>query len=310
MVKAGRKMAETLVKHTRMRESAQDRVFIALNTAFLIIVGVVILYPLIYILSSSFSAAYAVVAGKVWLYPVDFSLKGYEAVFRNENIMIGYRNSFIYTFAGTIISVSLTIMAAYPLSRKDFFGRNVFMGLFAFTMLFSGGLIPFYLIVHDLKLTNTIWAMLLPNALAVWNVIIARTYFDTTIPKELLEASRIDGCNDFRFISSVVIPLSGPIIAVLCLFYAVGIWNSFFDALIFLKNAKMYPLQIMLRNILIANTVDANTMLDEKVLLRSQGLAELLRYSLIVVASVPVLAIYPFVQRFFVKGIMLGSVKG
>lgn len=303
-------MATKHIKSLKVRETAQDRVFSVLNYTFLAIVGLIILYPLIYILSSSFSAAYAVVAGKVWLYPVDFSLKGYEAVFRNESIMIGYRNSFIYTIAGTLISVTLTIMAAYPLSRKDFFGRHIFTGLFVFTMLFNGGLIPFYLIVHDLKLTNTIWAMLLPNALAVWNVIIARTYFDMTIPKELLEASRIDGCNDFRFILRVVIPLSSPIIAVLCLFYAVGIWNSFFDALIFLKDAKMYPLQIVLRNILIANTVDANTMLDEKVLLRSQGLAELLRYSLIVVASVPVLVIYPFVQRFFVKGIMLGSVKG
>jgi len=298
------------VKPYKVRETAKDQVFNAVNIIFLLLFGLAILYPLIYIVSNSFSATYAVIAGKVWLYPVDFSLKGYEAVFRNENILIGYRNSFFYAVAGTFISVSLTIMAAYPLARKDLFGRNLFMGLFAFTMLFNGGLIPFYLIVHDLRLTNTVWAMLLPNALSVWNVIIARTYFDTTIPKELLEASRIDGCNDFRFISSVVLPLSGPIIAVLCLFYAVGIWNSFFDALIFLKNAKMYPLQIVLRNILIANTVDANTMLDEKVLLRSQGLAELLRYSLIVVASVPVLAIYPFVQRFFVKGIMLGSVKG
>lgn len=303
-------MVTTRAKSTRVRETAQDRAFNALNITFLSLFGLVILYPLIYILSNSFSATYAVISGQVWLYPVDFSLKGYEAVFRNENIGIGYGNSIFYSVAGTAVSVALTIMAAYPLSRKDMIGRNVFMGLFAFTMLFNGGLIPFYLIVRDLGLTNTVWAMLLPNALSVWNVIIARTYFDTTIPKELLEAARIDGCNDFRFISRVVIPLSGPIIAVLCLFYAVGIWNSFFDALIFLKDAKMYPLQIVLRNILIANTVDANTMLDEKVLLRAQGLAELLRYSLIIVASVPVLMIYPFVQRFFVKGIMLGSVKG
>lgn len=297
-------------KSIKICEGKEDRLFTFINYAFLIIFFIIILYPLVYILSSSFSSTYAVISGRVWLYPVDFSLKGYEAVFRNPNIILGYRNSFFYTIAGTAISVILTIMAGYPLSRKDFYGRGVIMALFTFTMLFNGGLIPYYLTVQRLHMTNTVWAMLIPNALAVWNVIITRTFFQTTIPIELLEASQIDGCNDIRFILSVVIPLSGPIIAVMCLFYAVGIWNSFFDALIFLKNQKLYPLQIVLRNILIANTVDANTMLDEKVLLRSQGLAELLRYSLIVVASVPALVIYPFAQKFFVTGIMLGSLKG
>lgn len=298
------------VKSVKIQEGKEDRLFTILNYTFLTVFFVIILYPLIYILSSSFSSTYAVISGKVWLYPVDFSLKGYEAVFRNPNILLGYRNSFFYTLAGTAISVILTIMAGYPLSRKDFYGRGMFMALFTFTMLFNGGLIPYYLVVQRLGMTNTVWAMLIPNALAVWNVIITRTFFQMTIPAELLEASQIDGCDDIRFILSVVIPLSGPIIAVMCLFYAVGIWNSFFDALIFLKDQKLYPLQIVLRNILIANTVDANTMLDEKVLLRSQGLAELLRYSLIVVASVPALVIYPFAQRFFVTGIMLGSLKG
>lgn len=294
----------------KIREGREDRLFTIFNYAFLLLVFIIILYPLLYILSSSFSSTYAVISGRVWLYPVDFSLKGYEAVFRNPNILLGYRNSIFYTVAGTAISIVLTIMAGYPLSRKDFYGRGILMALFTFTMLFNGGLIPYYLTVQRLHLTNTVWAMLLPNAVAVWNVIITRTYFQTTIPGELLEASQIDGCDDFRFILSVVLPLSGPIIAVMCLFYAVGIWNSFFDALIFLKDQKLYPLQIVLRNILIASTVDANTMMDEKVLLRSQGLAELLRYSLIVVASVPALIIYPFVQRFFVTGIMLGSLKG
>lgn len=297
-------------KRVKIRDGKEDRLFNIINYTFLILIFIIILYPLIYILSSSFSSTYAVVSGRVWLYPVDFSLKGYEAVFRNPNILTGYRNSIFYTVAGTAISIILTIMAGYPLSRKDFYGRGVLMALFTFTMLFNGGLIPYYLTVQRLHMTNTVWAMLIPNALAVWNVIITRTYFQTTIPNELLEASQIDGCDDIKFILLVVIPLSGPIIAVMCLFYAVGIWNSFFDALIFLKNQKLYPLQIVLRNILIANTVDANTMLDEKVLLRSQGLAELLRYSLIVVASVPALVIYPFVQRFFVTGIMLGSLKG
>lgn len=290
--------------------TGSDKVFTVVNYTFLSICLIIVLYPLVYILSSSFSSAEAVISGRVWLFPVEPSLMGYKAVFRNSQIWSGYGNSAFYAFFGTLISVTLTIMAAYPLSKRDFYGRNVIIGIFTFTMLFSGGLIPYYMTVQKLNLVDTRWAMLLPNAMSVWNVIIARTFFQTTIPDELYEAAELDGCSDFAFIFRVVIPLSGPIIAVMVLFYAVGQWNSYFDAMIFLKNKNLFPLQIILRNILIQNQIDANMMVDVKTLLRNQGLKDLLKYALIVVASAPVLALYPFVQKYFIKGIMVGAIKG
>ena len=213
---------------------------------------------------------------------------------------------------GTIINITITILAAYPLSRKDFVGRGFWMFLFVFTMMFSGGLIPYYLLIRDLGLLNTRWAMIIPNAMGIWNVILTRTFFQVTIPDELLEASQLDGCSDFRFVRSVVIPLSASIIAVNTLFYAVGHWNSFFDALIFLRDHKLYPLQIILRDILIQNDIDPAqlSMYDVRDAMAREALKVRLKYSLIVVASVPVLIIYPFVQQHFVKGVMIGSIKG
>lgn len=290
--------------------TGNDMVFTIVNYTFLTICLLVVLYPLVYILSSSFSSAEAVISARVWLFPVEPTLMGYKAVFRNSQIWTGYMNSAFYAFFGTIISVILTIMAGYPLSKRDFYGRNLIIGIFTFTMLFSGGLIPYYLVIKNLNIIDTRWAMLLPNAMAVWNVIIARTYFQNTIPEELAEAAELDGCSDFAFIFRVVVPLSGPIIAVMILFYAVGQWNSYFDAMILLKNNKLFPLQIILRNILIQNQIDPNMMVDVKTLLRNQGMKDLLKYSLIVVASAPVLALYPFVQRYFIKGIMVGAIKG
>lgn len=290
--------------------TGNDMTFTIVNYTFLTICLLVVLYPLVYILSSSFSSAEAVISSRVWLFPVDPSLMGYQAVFRNSQIWTGYMNSAFYTFFGTIISVILTIMAGYPLSKRDFYGRNLIMGLFTFTMLFSGGLIPYYLVIKNLNILDTRWAMLLPNAMAVWNVIIARTYFQNTIPEELAEAAELDGCSDAAFIFRVVVPLSGPIIAVMVLFYAVGQWNSYFDAMILLKNNNLFPLQIILRNILIQNQIDPNMIVDVKILLRNQGMKDLLKYSLIVVASAPVLALYPFVQKYFIKGIMVGAIKG
>ena len=290
--------------------TGNDMAFTIVNYTFLTICLLVVLYPLVYVLSSSFSSAEAVISARVWLFPVEPTLMGYKAVFRNSQIWTGYMNSAFYTFFGTIISVTLTIMAGYPLSKRDFYGRNLIIGLFTVTMLFSGGLIPYYLLIKDLNILDTRWAMLLPNAMAVWNVIIARTYFQNTIPEELAEAAELDGCSDFAFIVRVVVPLSGPIIAVMILFYAVGQWNSYFDAMILLKSNKLFPLQIILRNILIQNQIDPNMMVDVQTLLRNQGMKDLLKYSLIVVASAPVLALYPFVQKYFVKGIMVGAIKG
>jgi len=297
-------------KHTAIKDSTGDRVFNAVNYLILSMVLFVVLYPLVYVVSASFSSTTAVLTGKVWLWPVEPTLEGYKAVFKNKMVVSGFMNTFVYTVLGTMINVVLSIMAAYPLSRKDFRGRNFFMLMFVFTMMFSGGLIPTYLIVKDLGMIDTIWAMVIPVALSVWNVIIMRTYFQVSIPPELLEASQIDGCSDFKFLIRIVLPLSGPIIAVIALFYAVGHWNQYFNALIYLKSAKMYPLQLVLRDILIQNEVNIEMLGDAKTAAARQGLRELLKYSLIVVSSVPLLIVYPFVQKYFVKGVMIGSIKG
>ncbi|MBO0993244.1 carbohydrate ABC transporter permease [Bacillus sp. SD088] len=296
-------------KTSKVRESFGDRVFLTGIYIFLILVLLIILLPLMNILSSSFSHPSAVVAGKVWLFPVDFSLAGYKAVFDNPNIILGFRNSILYTIAGTLVNVVLTIMIAYPLSRKTFYGRGLIMAVLVFTMLFDGGLIPYYLVVKALGLLNTPWAMILPGAVAVFQVIIARTFFQTTIPDDLYEAAEIDGCSDMRFITSVVIPLSKPIIAVMTLMYAVGHWNAYFQALIFLRDPNLFPLQIILREILVLNSVDPSMMSNVDQVLALAGLKEQLKYALIVVASVPVLLIYPFVQKHFTKGVMIGSLK-
>lgn len=298
------------MKRSIIRESGSDRVFTIVNYVILSIVLILVLYPLIYVVSASFSSSYAVLSGKVWLWPVEPSLDGYKAVFKNKNIVTGFQNTVFYTAVGTFINVIMTILAAYPTSRKDFRGRNFFMLLFVFTMMFSGGLIPTYFVVKDLHMINTVWAMLIPTALSVWNVIIMRTYFQITIPNELLEASQLDGCNDFRFLLKIVLPLSGPIIAVIALFYAVGHWNQYFNAMIYLKDPQLYPMQLILRDILVQNEVKIDMLGDVKSAAARQGLRELLKYSLIVVSSVPLLLIYPFVQKFFVKGVMIGSIKG
>ncbi|NIK71852.1 MULTISPECIES: carbohydrate ABC transporter permease [unclassified Paenibacillus] len=302
-------MANVAKVRNKIRESSGDKAFLITVYIILGLVLVAVLYPLIYILSSSFSSPSAVSAGKVWLWPVDVSLKGYEALFKNSQVLTGYGNSLLYTVSGTLVSVTLTIMLAYPLSRSTFFGRNVIMMIITFTMLFSGGLIPTYMVVKSLGLIDTRWALIIPNAVWVWQVIIARSFFQQSIPSELVEASEIDGCSDLRFMRSVVLSLSKPIIAVLIIMYAVGQWNAYFDALIYLKSDSKYPLQLILRSIIIQNNSGSANM-DALKQVERQQLAELLKYSLIVVATLPVLIIYPFVQRYFVQGMLVGSVKG
>jgi putative aldouronate transport system permease protein len=249
-------------------------------------------------------------SNKVFLWPNGFDLTSYKAVFNNADIWMGYRNSLIYLLLGTFISVSLTMLLAYPLSRKQFYGRNVVTAFIMFTVLFSGGLIPLFLMIRSLGMYNTVWALVIPNSVNVWNVIIARTYLQGTITDELYDAAQIDGCSDLHFFFSFVIPLSGAIIAVMGLFYAVVYWNSYFDALIYLQDKKLFPLQIILRNILIVNSTDSSMTTDIAAAARSQGFTVTIKYCLIVVASIPLLVIYPFIQKFFVKGVMIGSVKG
>lgn len=293
-----------------IRESLGDRIFMVIVYIILTFCLVVVLYPLIYVVSASFSSSAAIRSGEVWLYPVDITLQGYEAVFSNHQIMTGFLNSFIYTFAGTAVNLVMTMLCAYPLSRKEFYGRGLITGIFVFTMYFGGGLVPTYMLINNLGLLDTRWVMIIPTAMSVWNVIIARTYLSSTIPDALFEAAELDGCSEFQFFIRIVIPLSAPIIAVLALYYGVGNWNAYFNAMIYLSDSELFPLQVVLRSILILGDVDMTKVQNVDALVQKQGLADLLKYAVIVVASVPVMCIYPFVQKYFVKGVMIGSIKG
>ena len=290
--------------------AASDRIFDVVYTVFLIALFCSVAYPLIYVISASFSDPRALLAGRVWLFPVNPSLEGYKAVFKSSNVWRGYANSLIYMSAGTAINVAMTILAAYPLSRRDFKARRFFMFLFIFTMFFYGGLIPTYLLVRSLGLMNTRWAMILPVAIGVWNLIVSRTFIENTIPDELFDASKMDGCNHTRFLLMVVLPLSKAMIAVIALFYAVGHWNEFFRALLYLRDDRKFPLQMILRQILLQSQVDAEMMGNVEDEDARQFMSELLKYALIIVGSLPVLIIYPFAQKYFVKGVMIGAIKG
>lgn len=293
-----------------IQESAGDRIFNIVNMGLLVLIFLVILYPLIYVLSSSFSSVRAVTTGQVWLWPVEPTLIGYETVFQNSEIVNGYRNTIFLTVGGTLVNIVLTIMLAYPLSVKTFYGRNLFMGLISFTMLFNGGLIPTFLLINKLGMYDSYWALILPAATSAYNVIVARSYFSSSIPADLYEAAELDGCSDIGYMLRIAIPLAKPIIAVLVMFYAVGHWNSFFNAMIYLSSKEKYTLQIILRNILIQNQTTDTMFYNIETMLKQQGIIHLLKYCLIVVSSVPMLVIYPFIQKFFVKGVMIGAIKG
>jgi ABC-type glycerol-3-phosphate transport system permease component len=260
--------------------------------------------------SSSFSSAAAVQRGAVWLWPVQPTLDGYRAVFQDSLLLSGFLNSLFYTGVGSVVSVALTVMMAYPLSRRNFVGRRIFIWALLFALLFNGGLIPFYLIVKDLGLLNTRWALIFPAALGIFQVFLAKSFFQTTISSELYEAAQLDGCSELQFFRRIVLPLSSSILAVLFLLYAVGQWNSYFNALIFLNDQSLYPLQLVLRGLLIMgqNQIQMTAMTPEQYA-QLQNMVTLLKYAVIVVVTVPMLALYPFVQKYFVKGVMLGSLK-
>lgn len=290
--------------------SLNDKIFYIIITAILTAFFIAVLYPCIFVLSASFSSGKAVQAGKIVLFPVDISLEGYRTVFHTSTVWRGFANSFYYTIVGTLINVVMTLTAAYCLSRKDLPGRNGIMLLFTFTMFFSGGMIPNYMLVQSLGILNTRWALLLPGAIGVYNLIVARTFIVNSIPSELLEASMMDGCSDIMYYLKVVIPLSKAIIAVLILFYGVSHWNAYFNAMIYLHNKDLYPLTLFLREILMASQIDPSTIQDPELQERLAEMVGTIKYSLIVVSMVPILVIYPFVQKYFVKGVMIGSVKG
>lgn len=295
-------------KHTK-RTFGGDQMFDVGVTVIAAFVVVIVLVPLLFVLAASFSDPDLVVRGKVLLIPKGFTMKAYQMVFENKDIWKGFRNTCFYTVAGTAISVTLTVLAAYPLSKKELPGRNIFMMLILFTMYFSGGMIPTYLVVKDLGMYDTVWALLIPAAISTYNLIVAKTFFENSIPTEVYESARLDGCNNIAMLPKIVLPLSKAILAVLVLYYAVGIWNAYFDALIYLRNSNLHPLQIILRNILLLGQTEQMGTNDvgmaEKV-----KMAEAVKYSAIVVSSIPMLILYPFVQKYFVKGVMIGAVKG
>ncbi len=310
LLNGGNMVAKVYRTNSVNKVSMDDRIFYLIVNTILTLIMLVVLYPCIYVLSASFSSATAVTSGKVILWPVEFSLEGYRAVFKENSILLGYRNSIFYTVFGTCINLFITCLAAYPLSRKTLPGRNTLSFIFSFTMLFSGGMIPSYILILKLGLMNTVWALLLPGALSVYNMIIVRTYFQSNIPESLRESAQIDGCGDTRYLISVILPLSKPVMAVISLYYAVGHWNSYFSAMIYLNDYKLYPLQIVLREILILNTVSADMIIDDELMQAKHDLSDLLKYSLIIVASIPMLILYPFIQKYFIKGVMIGSLKG
>ncbi len=289
--------------------SRADRAFDGLNYIVLTLVLLVVAYPLYFIVIASVSDPVAVYAGKVVLWPQSFTLEGYQRILKYQTFFTGYGNTLLYTGVGTLVNMLITVPAAYSLSRKDLAGRNFFMLMITFTMIFNGGLIPTYLLVLQLGLYNTLWALVLPVAVSSWNLIVGRTFFQQSIPEELLEAAFLDGCSNARFFVSIVLPLSKSILAVLTLFYAVSHWNSYFNALIYLKTATKYPLQLVLRNILFENSM-GDMVEDASTLAAQQRLGDLIKYGVIIASSLPLLVLYPFLQRYFIQGVMIGAVKG
>lgn len=293
----------------RKRESLPDRIFSWLVNFILVSTSIMILYPIIVVVSSSFSDPKALLAGKVLFFPVNPTLDGYRAVLAHPDIWKGILNSTLYTVIGTAVNVAITVLAAYPLSRKDFTSRKWLSLLYAFTMWFNGGLIPTYLLIQNLGLYNTRAVMIIPLAMSVWNMIIVRTYFQSNLPDELLEAARIDGCDDIGFLMKIAIPLAKPVLSVITLYYAVSNWNVFTHAYIYIKDPDLQPIQVVLRDIVLMNQT-AEISVDVTKVAKSEELSALLKYSLVIVASLPMIIIYPFVQKHFVKGVMVGSVKG
>lgn len=300
----------SLIKDTRA-----DKIFLIFVYVFLAISLLIVLYPLIYIISASISNPHLVNSGEMWFLPKGITFEGYRTLLGNSSIWRGYLNTIYYTVLGTSINLLVTLPCAYALSREDFYGRRAFTNFMLVTMFLSGGLIPSYLLIRSLGMLNTVWALVIPGAVSVYNVVVTRTFFQSTIPREMEEAAIVDGCSDFRLFMQIVLPLSTPIIAVMALFYGVGHWNSFFSALIYLSDRSMYPLQMILREILILQDMSSNTVNNvtsemANMLYSKQQLAQVIKYGVMIVSSLPVIIVYPFLQKYFVKGMMVGSIKG
>jgi ABC-type glycerol-3-phosphate transport system permease component len=291
--------------------SSSDKMFHFIATIWLVFAGLLILYPLIYVVACSFSDTEAVLTGRVFLWPVDFTLNSYRNVLRHALLRSSFVNSLFYVAGGTVVGVALTLLAAYPMSRRDLPHRKFFQTFFLITMFFSGGLIPFYLLMRNLHLVGSRWALVVGAGFSCYNMIIVKTYFQTSLPPGLLDAAHIDGCRDIRFFFSFALPLSTPVIAVMVLFYAVGIWNSYFNAMIFLTKPETYSFQQVLRDILFIASAPPEmlaNMSPEEVANRLDQLTQL-RYAVLVAGALPMMLLYPFIQKYFIRGMMIGSLK-
>lgn len=300
-----------ILQKNHIKSCRQDKIFTVICMVLLTLFLIATIYPIIYVLSASFSSGKAVSSGKVVLWPVNISMDGYSAVFRNRFIIRAYGNTILYTVVGAFINIVMAMFAAYPLSRHDLPGKNWIMYLFTFTMYFGGGLIPAYMLNTALGLVDSIWALVLPGAVPVYNMILARTFLQTSIPNELLDAARIDGCDDKIFFFRIVLPLSKAILAVLAIYSIVAHWNSYFSAMLYINSQNKMPLQIVLKQILVSNKVTSEMLMeDPEQYYLNLELNEVLKFALIVVSSAPIMLIYPFIQKYFVQGVMIGSIKG
>lgn len=295
-----------------IKETSSDKTFDIFNKIIVWFFIIIISYPLIYICSAAISDPHLVSTGEMWLWPKGITFEGFERVFNNSEIWMGYANTIFYTLLGTFINLAVTLPMAYALTRRDLRGKGLIMGMLVFTMFFDGGLIPTYLLIKDLGMVDTIWAMVVPGAAAVWNIIVTMTFFKVSIPRELEESAEMDGASVFRTFFQIVLPLSLPIIAVMGLFYGVGHWNQYFSALIYLNDRSLFSLQLILREILVLSQMSTEMMesTDPETILEQQRIANIIKYAVMIVSAAPLLIIYPFLQRFFLKGVMIGSIKG
>ncbi len=301
-------------KKKAIKRSKSDVIFDGVIFVILTFILLIVAYPLYFIIISSFSSPEKVSSGQVIFYPLGFTLEGYKKVFENDQVITGFINSLIYTTVGTCINLLLTIPTAFALSKRKFQGRKVVTIFYMITMFIGGGMIPTYLVVQKLHLLDSMWALILPGSLSVYNMIVARTFFQQNISEELYEAAELDGCGHGRFFFNIALPLSKAIIAIMVLYYGVGHWNSYFNALLYMQTEDKYPLQLVLRSILVQNSAmlsqTVTSAAQQEALKKQQEAVELMKYSLIIISSIPVLILYPFIQRHFTKGVMIGSVKG
>lgn len=291
-----------------------DKHFDKINVLFVSLITLIILYPLVFVASASISNPVAVNTGQMWLWPVDITFEGFKRVFSNNELWRGYRNTLFYTTVSTLLHLAVLLPGAYALSRKEIFGKRFLNMFILITMLVSGGMIPSYLLINNLGMLNTIWAIIIPGLIGAWNIFVTRTFFEQAIPEQLIESATIDGASEVQIFAKIVLPLSLPIIAVMALFKAVGMWNEYFSALIYLRDSNLFPLQLILREILVLNQFSADALQTSgqdvaMSMVEMVNNAELIKYAAMIVSSVPLLIAYPFVQRYFVKGTLVGSVK-